>query len=172
MSKTMKNNLLRKATTLVLGWLIICSSQALAFSSNYQKITITDNTLNPSQRMITQESVSVSTAVAVAVKVLDQAVTVVRTAAVNKKIPPELRGLVLPKLTAAQKSLANAQSSAQKGDNVEVARAIATAVSILGDGAKAVARADAGSANAIAEAIASAKEAQAIAEAQARSRKG
>ena len=163
----MKNNLFRQATVLVMGSLVIFSGQALAFSSNNQKNTITGDAWGNFESMIAQEGVSVSAAVAIAVEALGQAVTVVRTAAVNRRIPPELAPLVQRRLAEAQSSLATARSSANRGDNFATAQAVAVAISALGEGARAVATADAGSAQAIAEAIAKSREARAAALGQA-----
>lgn len=163
----MKNNLFRKATVLVMGSLTLFSGQALALSSNHQEFTDAD-VLGKSESVIAQ-GVSVGAAVSIAVEALGQAVTVVRTASVQQDFPPELSDVVLARLQAAQSSLASAQSSARKGDNFAVAKAIATAVSAIGDSAQAVAKADAGSAKAIAEVIATANQAQAVAQGQATS---
>lgn len=163
----MKNNLFRKATALVMGSLMVFSGQALAASSNNKEFTDAD-VLGNSESVIAQ-GLSLAIAVGVAVEALGRAVTVVRTVSIQQNFPPELRNVVLARLQSAQRSLGTAQSSAQRGDNFAAARAIATAVSTLGNTVQAVARADAGSARAIAEAIASANEARAIALGQATS---
>jgi len=162
----MNNNHFSKVTALVMGLLVIFSGQALSFSLNNKELDTGNTPLN-SEFTIAQENISVGVAVAVAVKVLDRAVTVAETVAakVPVNVPSEYRDIVLPKLRQAQRSMAKAQTSAQKGDHAQVATAVSQAVSFMGE-AKAVAEADAGSVKAITEAIATADKALAAAQAQ------
>ncbi|TBR57364.1 hypothetical protein B4U84_15220 [Westiellopsis prolifica IICB1] len=161
----MENNHLSQVTALVMGLLVIFSDQALSFSSNYQQLS-NGNALGDSEFVVTQENISVGVAVAVAVKVLNQAVTVVQTVAqtVPVNVPSKYRDIILPKLIQAQQSMATAQSSAQKGDNFQVATAVSQAVAFMGE-AQAEAKGDTGSVQAISKAIVKANEALGIAQA-------
>ncbi|MDZ7961158.1 MAG: hypothetical protein RMY34_25310 [Aulosira sp. DedQUE10] len=165
----MKNNRFSKVTALVMGLLVIFSGQAFSFSPNNKELS-NEDALGNSEFVIAQEKISVAVAVAVAVKVLNRAVSVTETVAktVPVNVRPEYRYLILPKLQQAQQSMARAQSSAQKGDNAQVATAVSQAVSFMGE-ATASAEADAGSVQAITTAITKANEALAIAEAQTKS---
>ncbi|MBW4558476.1 MAG: hypothetical protein KME59_21630 [Trichormus sp. ATA11-4-KO1] len=165
----MKNNRFSKATALAMGLLVIFSGQALSFSSHNQELSNGD-VLDNSNVLIAQEKISVSFAVAVAVKVLNRAVSVVETASrsVPVNIPSEHRDIILPKLRQAQQSMARAESSARKGENSQVATAISQAVTFMGE-ATAVAQADAGSVRAITQAVVKANEALAVAEARTKS---
>ncbi|TFI52928.1 hypothetical protein BLD44_016265 [Mastigocladus laminosus UU774] len=161
----MENNHLSQVTALVMGLLVIFSDQALSFSSNYQQLS-NGNALGDSEFVVAQENISVGVAVAVAVKVLNQAVTVVQTVAqtVPVNVPSKYRDIILPKLIQAQQSMATAQSSAQKGDNFQVATAVSQAVAFMGE-AQAEAKGDTGSVQAISKAIVKANEALGIAQA-------
>ncbi|AFY36081.1 hypothetical protein Cal7507_5761 [Calothrix sp. PCC 7507] len=165
----MKNDRFSKVTALVMGLLVIFSGQAFSFSSNNKELINGDASGN-SEFVITQEKISVAIAVAVAVKVLNRTVSVVETVAksVPVKVRPEYRYIVLPRLQQAQQSMARAQSSAQKGDNAQVATAVSEAVSFMGEAA-AHAEADAGSVQAITKAMVKANEAIAVAQAQTKS---
>jgi hypothetical protein len=167
----MKNNCFSQVTALVMGLLVISSSQALSFSfSSNNKELSNGDALDSTNFVIAQESISVGVAVAVAAKVLNQTVsaveTVVKTVPLN--VPSEYRDIVLPKLRQAQQSMAISQSSARKGDNAQVATALSLAISFMGEAA-ASAKADAGSVKAITMAIAKANEALTIAQAQTKS---
>ncbi|WP_026733012.1 hypothetical protein [Fischerella sp. PCC 9605] len=164
----MKNNHFSQVTALVMGLLIIFSGQALSFSSNHKDLS-NGNALGNSEFVVAQENVSVGVAVAVAVKVLNQAVSVVQTVArtVPVNVPSKHRDIILPKLIQAQKSMAKAQSSAQKGDNFQVATAVSQAVAFMGE-AQGEAKGDAGSVQAITKAIVKANEALGAAQAQTR----
>ncbi len=161
----MEKNHLSQVTALVMGLLVIFSDQALSFSSNYQQLS-NGNALGDSEFVVAQENISVGVAVAVAVKVLNQAVTVVQTVAqtVPVNVPSKYRDIILPKLIQAQQSMATAQSSAQKGDNFQVATAVSQAVAFMGE-AQAEAKGDTGSVQAISKAIVKANEALGIAQA-------
>ncbi|OKH11346.1 hypothetical protein NIES592_21815 [Fischerella major NIES-592] len=165
----MKENHFSRVTALVMGLLMIFSGQALSFSLNPTKVN-EDYALDHSNFIIAQEKVSVGVAVAVAVKVLNQAVSVVQTVAqtVPVNIPSKYRDIVLPKLRQAQQSMAKAQVSAQKGDNVQVVTSVSQAVAFMAE-AQAGAKGDAGSVQVITQAIAKANEAIAIAQAQTQS---
>lgn len=162
-----------KVAALVMGLLVISSGPALSLSSNSLLSNSTQlsdkNAMGNSQLLISQQNVSVAVAIGVAVKVLDRAVTVAQTVAktVPVNIPSEHRDIVLPKLRQAQLSMAKAQTSAQRGDNAQVAVAVSQAVSFMGE-ASASATADAGSVKAITIAITRANEALAIAQGQTR----
>lgn len=160
----MKNNYFTKATALGMGLLVISANPALSFSTNARQLS-NGNTLGNSQFTVAQENISVSVAIAVAVKVLDRSVVIAQTVVRRNpvRVPPEYRDIVLPKLLQAQQSMARAQSSAQKGNNAETASAIAVAIGFMGD-AQASARADAGSVQAISQAIANANQALAVAQ--------
>lgn len=161
----MTNNVFNQATALIMGSLVVLSSQALAFSANNQEFALADP-LNQSELIVDNEALSLSFAVAVAVQALDRSIVRVRTIAITREIPVEVADLVLAKLQEAQISMAMAESSAEQGDNFAVAVAIAQAISFMSEGAQALATADAGSAQAIAEAIADAREARALAAGQ------
>lgn len=156
----MTNNLDR-AAALIMGSLMVFSGQALAFSANERELALADP-LDRSE-VIANEGLSVSVAVAVAVQALDRSIVKVKTVAIKREIPPEVKDLVLAKLSEARISMAKAQTSAQQGDNFAVAVATAQAISFMSEGARALATADAGSVQALAEAIADAKEARALA---------
>lgn len=169
------NNLFAKATALVMSSMMAFSGQALAISSNNREVTDAD-ALGNSKSVIAQATgvspsggVSVGVAVAIAVRALGQAVTVVRTAAVNRQIPPELASVVLPRLSQAQRALASAQGSAQVGNYSEVSRAVGVAISVLGQTAQALGTASTPSTQAIAQVIATASQALALAQGQATS---
>jgi 5'-3' exonuclease len=162
----MKNNRLSNITALAMGLLVIFSGQALSFSLHQQKFnhgTVLDN----SQFLIAQENISVSVAVGVATKVLNRAISVVETVTRTRPvdIPAEYRELVLPKLQQAKQAMAKAETSARKGDNSQVASAVAQAISFMGEAA-ASAQADAGSVKVISQAITKANEALALSQAQ------
>ena len=166
------NNLFAKATALVMTSMIAFSGQALANSSNNRKVTNAD-ALGNSKSVIAQATgvspsggVSVGAGVAISVQALGQAVTVVRTAVVNRQIPPELASLVLPKLSQAQKALSYAQSSAQVGNYSEVSRAVGVAISALGQTVQALGTANTPSTQAVAKVIATASQVQALAQGQ------
>ena len=161
----MRNNIFNQATALIMGSVVVFSGQALAFAAN--------NPVNQSELIVAQESqqeaqenLSVVLAVGIAVQALNTSIVRVETVAINREIPPEVADLVLAKLQEARKSMARAESSAEKGDNSAVAVAIAEAISFMGEGVQAVATADAGSVQALAEAIVDADEARAIAAGQ------
>lgn len=163
----MTNNIINQATALIMGSLVVFSGQALAFSANNQEFARADP-LNQSELIVANENeaLSLSFAVAVAVQALDRSIVRVRTVAIRREIPPEVADLVLAKLQDAQISMAKAESSAEQGDNFAVAVAIAQAISFMSEGARALATADAGSAQALAEAIAEADFARAVAAGQ------
>ncbi len=165
----MKNNRFSIVTALVMGLLVVSPSQVLSFSFNHKQLSDED-ALGNSKLVIAQDNVSVGVAVAVAVKVLDRTVSVVETVAktVPVNVQPEYRDIILPKLRQAQQSMAKAQSSAQKGDNAQVATAVSLAISFMGE-AQAEAKADAGSVQAITKAITKANEALGVAQAQSNS---
>ncbi len=165
----MTNNVFNQATALIMGSLVVFSGQALAFSANNQEFVLAAP-LNQSELIVAQEGLSLSFAVAVAVQALDRSIVRVETVAIRREIPPEVADIVLAKLQEARISMAVAQSSAEQGDNFAVAVAIAQAISFMGEGAQALAGADAGSARAIAEAIAEADFARAFAAGQASAR--
>ena len=162
----MTNSIFNQATALIMGSVVVFSGQALAFAAN--------NPVNQSELIVAQESqqeaqenLSVVLAVGIAVQALNTSIVRVETVAINREIPPEVADLILAKLQAARRSMARAESSAEKGDNFAVAVAIAEAISFMGEGIEAVATADAGSVQALAEAIVEANEARAIAAGQA-----
>jgi hypothetical protein len=159
----MKNNYFSQVSAIAIGLLAISSGRALSFSSNNFELSNRDKSGN-SHLLAAQDNLSVSVAVAIAVKVLNRTVAVAETVAktLPVNIPSEYRAVVLPKLRQAQQSMASAQSSAQRGDNAQVATAVSTAISFMGEAA-ASARADAGSVQAITTAIAKANQALAIA---------
>lgn len=161
----MTNNIFNQVTALIMGSLVVFSGQALAFSANNQEFALADP-LNQSELIVANEGLSLSFAVAVAVQALDRSIVRVRTIAIRREIPAEVADLVLAKLQEAQISMAVAESSAEQGDNFAVAVAIAQAISFMSEGARAIATADAGSAQALAEAIADAREARALAAGQ------
>ncbi len=165
----MRNNIFNQATALIMGSVVVFSGQALAFAANNRTFPAANNLLNHSELIVAQEAqenISVVLAVAVAVQALNTSIVRVETVAINREIPPEVADLVLAKLQEARKSMARAESSAEKGDNSAVAVAIAEAISFMGEGVQAVATADAGSVQALAEAIVDADEARAIAAGQ------
>ncbi|MEH2331870.1 hypothetical protein [Nostoc sp.] len=159
----MKNNCFSKVPLLVISLLVISSGQALSLSSNNKDLSHGDG-LGKAEFVIVEQKISLGFAVGVAVKALDTVVvksqTVAKTIPVN--VPSEYRDIVLPKLQQAVQSLAKAESSAQKGDNTQVARALSIAVTVLGE-ARADAVADAGTVQAITQVIVKANEALAIA---------
>lgn len=165
----MNSDRFSKITASAIGLLAIFAGQALSFSFDHQK-TNYGNVSDNAQSLIAQEKISVSVAVSVATKVLNRAVSVVETVARTRAvdIPPEYREIVLPKLRQAQQAMAKAESSARKGDNAQVATAMAQAVSFMGEAA-ASAQADAGSVRAISQAITKANEALSLAQAQTKS---
>lgn len=164
----MKNNCFSKVPLLVMSLLVISSGQALSLSSNNKDLSHKDG-LGNADLVIAQDNVSVGFAISVAVRALNT--VVVYTQTVAKKIPvnvsPAYRNVVLPKLQASIGSLAKAESAAQKGDNVETAKALAFAVTVLGE-AKASATADTGTVTAIAQVIAKVNQALALAQGTAK----
>lgn len=158
----MNNNYLSQLTALVMSFLLISSSQALSFSSNNSGTT-DRNKLDNSNRIVAN-NISVGFAIGVAIKVLNRTVIVAETVAktIPVNVPSEYRDIVLPKLRQAQQSMASAQSSAQNGNNAQVATAVSIAISFMGEAA-ASARADAGSVQAIATAMTKANEVLTIA---------
>ncbi|MCX7593809.1 MAG: hypothetical protein N2235_08620 [Fischerella sp.] len=164
----MKKNHFCQVTALVMGLLIFFPDRVLSFSSARPDLS-NANVWGNSEFVVAQENVSVGVAVAVAIKVLDKAVSVVQTVAqtVPLNVPSKHRDIVLPKLIQARKSMAKAQSSAQKGDNFQVATAVSQAVAFMGE-AQAEAKGDAGSVQAITKAIVKANEALAVAQARTR----
>ncbi|MEH2396133.1 hypothetical protein [Nostoc sp.] len=159
----MKNNCFSKVPLLVISLLVISSSQALSLSSNNKDLSHGDGLAN-AELVIAQEKISVGFAIAVAVQALDTTVVRVQTVAktIPVNVPSQYRDIVLPKLQQALPSLARAQSSAEKGDNTQTARALSIALTFLGE-AKASAQADAGTVQAITQVIAKTNEALAIA---------
>ena len=161
----MTSNIFNQATALIMGSMVVFSGQALAFSANNQEYALADPP-NQSELIVANEGLSLSFAVAVAAQALNRSIVRVRTIAIRREIPEELADLVLAKLEDAQISMAVAESSAEQGDNFAVAVAIAQAISFMSEGARAIATADAGSAQALVEAIADAREARALAAGQ------
>ena len=159
----MKNNCFSKVPLLAISLLVISSGQALSLSSNNKDLSHGDG-LGKAEFAIAQQNISLGFAVGVAVKTLNTVVvrsqTIAKSIPVN--VPSEYRDIVLPKLQEAVQSLAKAESSAQKGDNSQVAKALSLAVTFLGE-ARANAVADAGSVQAITQVIAKTNEALAIA---------
>lgn len=169
------NNLFAKATALVMTSMIAFSGQALANSSNNREVNNAD-ALGNSKSLIAQATgvsptggVSIGAAVAIAVQALGQAVTVVRTAVVNRQIPPQLASFVSSKLSQTQGALAYAQSSARVGNYSEVSRAVGVAISYLGQTAQALGTANTPSTLAVAQVIATASQVQALAQGQSSS---
>jgi hypothetical protein len=158
----MNNNYLSQLTALVMSFLLISSSQALSFSSNNSGAT-DRNKLDNSNQLVAN-NISVGFAIGIAIKVLNRTVIVAETVAktIPVNVPSEYRDIVLPKLRQAQQSMASAQSSAQNGNNAQVATAVSIAISFMGEAA-ASARADAGSVQAIATAMTKANEVLTIA---------
>ena len=160
----MKTNSFSQITALVMSLLVISSGRALSFSSSSVELNNQDK-LENSNMLVDRNSLSVGVAIGVAIKVLNRTVigaeTVVKTIPVN--VPSEYRDIVLPKLQQAQQSMAIAQSSARNGDNVQAATAVSIAISFMGEAA-AVARADAGSVQAITTAMTKANEVLTIAQ--------
>ncbi|WP_375472194.1 hypothetical protein [uncultured Nostoc sp.] len=159
----MKNNCFSKVPLLAISLLVISSGQALSLSSNNKDLSHGDG-LGKAELASAQDNISLGFAISVAAKALDTVVvksqTVARSIPVN--VPSEYRDIVLPKLQQAVQSLARAESSAQKGDNTQVARALSIAVTFLGE-ARADAVADTGTVQAITQVIVKANEALAIA---------
>lgn len=165
----MKNNCFSKVPLLVMSLLVISSGQALSLSSNNKDLSHKDGLGNADLVIAQNSNVSVGFAISVAVRALNTVVTYSQTVA-NKipvNIPSAYRNVVLPKLQASIGSLAKAESSAQKGDNVETAKALAFAVTVLGE-AKASATADTGTVTAIAQVIAKVNQALALAQGTAK----
>jgi hypothetical protein len=158
----MKNNSFSQLTALVMSLVLISSGQASAFSSN--KIELNNRSKLDSSNSLVSNNLSVGFAIGIAVKVLNRTVIVAETVAktIPVNVPSEYREIVLPKLRQAQQSMAIAQSSAQKGDNAQVASAVSIAISFMGEAA-ASARADAGSVQAITTAMTKANEVLTIA---------
>ena len=162
----MTNNIINRAAALIMGSMVFFLGQALAFSANNQEFALENDLLNQSELVADNETLSLSVAVAVAVQTLDRSIVKVRTIASGREIPAEIADLVLAKLQKAQILMAVAESSAEQGDNFAVAVAIAHAISFMSEGARAIAIADAGSAQALVEAIVDAREARALAAGQ------
>lgn len=158
----MTNNIFNQATAYIMGSLLVFSAQGLAFAANNQEFVPTDS-VNHLELIVADEGLSLSFSIAVAVQALDRSIVRVETVAIKKEIPAEVANLVLAKLQEAKISMAKAQASAEQGDNYAVAVAIAQAVSFMGEGAQALAAADAGSVQVLAEAMADANQARAIA---------
>lgn len=165
----MKNKLFRQVTAIVMSSSVVLLSQISAIASNNQKSTTPNNRLDNAEMMIAQSNaISVVAAVAVAVDVLGQAVSVVETRVVRNEIPEELVPIVNQALGDAQRNFATAQSSAEQGDFFATATALSTGISVLGDGVvAAVAAGDAGTAQALTEVLITADEARGGALAQA-----
>ena len=167
----MKNKLFRQATALVMSSFVVFLGQASVIASNNQKIIITDKRLGNSERIIAQaNSIDVVVAIAVALNVLGQAVSIVESRAIRNEIPEEFVPIVNQALGDAQRNFAMAQSSAEQGDNFAAATALSTGISILGDGVvRALAVGDAGTARALTEVLITADAARGTALAQAES---
>lgn len=167
----MKNNLLNKATALVIGSLVIFSGQAVAFSSNNREFTDID-AMGKSEFLVAQDNKNIVVVVAIgaAVKALNHAVTVAQTVVktIPVNIPPGFEDIVIPKLQAAVGSMAKAESEAKKGNNFEASQAVAQAITFMGE-AQAVAEGNTDSTQVIAIAIAKANEALGLAQAQTKS---
>lgn len=177
----MTSKLICQITAIAVGASVILANQISAIASNNQKIGAKDSELRNASITISQligdepsndrepsNTVDVVAAVAVAVEVLGEAVSVVETRVVRNEVPEELVPIVNQALGDAQRNFATAQSSAEQGDFSSTATAISTGISVLGDGVvSSLAVGDAGTAQAIAEVIISANEARGAAAAQA-----
>ena len=172
----MKHNLFGKNTVLVMGALLAFSGRAVAFSANNQEFSDLDS-LHNSKIIIAQGSiecdetvepgVGVGVAVSVAVRAFDQSIAVVRTVSVTEQFPPEAKEAVIQALEEVSRTLGTAIASAEVDDNVAVAEAVSTAISVGTGAAEVVAVADAGAAQAITSATACASQAQTLAGAEA-----
>ncbi len=166
----MKNNLLNKATALVMTSLVVFSGQALAISSNNNQELTNAEPLGKSELFIAQNEAGVALAVAVgvAVEAMGKVVTRVETVAIKEKIPPEFITEVKDELDKALGATAKAESIAKKDKNFSVVQVLAVAISSLGNAVEAVATGDAGNAKAqVRAAIEKGEEAKVIAEGQA-----
>jgi hypothetical protein len=175
----MKNNLLNKATALVMASVAIFSGQALAISSNNNQELTNAEPLNESELLIaaandplTEEDqeagAGVAVVVGVAVEAMGQVFTQIEAVAVKETIPSRFIPFVRDALDKALGATAEAQSVAKKDQNSSVVQVLAVAISSLGQASEAVATGDAGNAKAqVSAAIEKGKEAKVIAEGQA-----
>ena len=169
----MKEKLFRQATTLVISSFVVFLSQASVIASNNQKITITDHGLGKSESIIAQlpdvtpaNDITVGAAVAIALDVLGQSVTIAESRAVSNSIDPTIAPLVRDALGEASGSFATAQSSAESGEFANVAQAVVTGVNILTPAiTQAVAVGDTETAQAIAQVVLNGQNAAAVAQA-------
>ena len=177
----MTNKLFCQITAIAVGTSVILFNPMSTIASNNQKIGTKDSELRNANITISQligddpsndaepsNTIDVVAAVAVAVEVLGQAVSVVETRVIREEIPEELVPIVNQALGDAQRNFASAQSNAEQGDFSATATAISTGIRILGDGVvSAIGVGDAGTAQALTEVIIAADEAQGIAAAEA-----
>ena len=169
MIKQMKKQLFNKALAIVLSSSVIIFGASSVTASSSQLSTTRKNELGNVKNVIAQtDSVDVGVAIAIAIDVLGQAVSVVETRAISNEIPEDLVPVVNQALGDAQRNFATAQSSAEQGEYFAAATALSTGISVLGDGVVAsLAAADAGTAQALTEVILSAEGARAGALGQA-----
>lgn len=162
----MKNKCFSKVPLLVMSLLVISSGQAFSFSSNNKDLSHKDG-LGNANLVSSQDTVSLAFAISVVVQALGTVVVRTQTIAetIPLNIPSAYRDVVLPKLQQSIGSLSQAQSYAQKGDKVQTAKALAFAITVLGQ-AKASATADTGTVSAIAQVLVKANQALALAQGQ------
>lgn len=165
----MKKQLITKAIAIVLGSSLVMFGASSVTASSSQQSATTDREFANSTNFIAQtDSVDVGVAVAIAIDVLGNAVSVVETRAVRNEIPEDLVPVVNQALGDAQSNFATAQSSAEQGEYFAAATALSTGISILGEGiVTSLAAGDAGTAQALTEVVLTADDARAGALAQA-----